>query len=137
MEGFVDLHCHYIPAIDDGVRTHEEGVLLCQALKRIGYQTVVATPHIRTAMFENKKPDLVQRFAHFVAQSQGEPDMPELSLGAETTVPPPRPRRAVSRSSASSSRRACWTVGRPTSKVAASSRSEGRASPGEISRRAM
>jgi protein-tyrosine phosphatase len=83
MEGFVDLHCHYIPAIDDGVRTHEEGVLLCQALKRIGYQTVVATPHIRSAMFENRKPDLVQRFEQFVARSRDEADMPELSLGAE------------------------------------------------------
>lgn len=83
MHDLVDLHCHYIPAVDDGVRTQEEGVQLCQALQRLGYATVVATPHIRTAMFENKKADLMQRFEQFVEQSRGAPDMPELMLGAE------------------------------------------------------
>jgi protein-tyrosine phosphatase len=83
MDGFVDLHCHYIPAIDDGVRTHEEGVQLCQALKRLGYDAVAATPHIRSGMFENRKPDLVRRFEEFAAQSHDAPDMPELLLGAE------------------------------------------------------
>jgi protein-tyrosine phosphatase len=83
MQGFVDLHCHYIPAVDDGVRTNEEGVELCRALKRIGYATVTATPHIRSGMFDNKKADLVQRFEAFAAQSAGAPDMPELLLGAE------------------------------------------------------
>jgi protein-tyrosine phosphatase len=82
MRGFVDLHCHYLPAVDDGVRTHDEGVELCQALLRLGYATVVATPHIRTAMFENRKADLMQRFERFSEQSQGAPDMPELLLGA-------------------------------------------------------
>jgi protein-tyrosine phosphatase len=83
MPGFVDLHCHYVPGVDDGVRTHAEGVQLCQALKRIGYAAVAATPHIRSAMFENEKTDLEQRFARFVAQAEAEADMPELLLGAE------------------------------------------------------
>jgi protein-tyrosine phosphatase len=69
--------------VDDGVRTHEEGVELCQALSHLGYATVVATPHIRTAMFENRKADLMQRFQRFSEQSKGAPDMPELLLGAE------------------------------------------------------
>jgi protein-tyrosine phosphatase len=83
MPSFVDLHCHYLPAVDDGVRTHDEGVELCQALARLGYTTVTATPHIRTAMFENRKPDLMQRFEHFCEQTKNTPDMPELLLGAE------------------------------------------------------
>jgi protein-tyrosine phosphatase len=83
MDGFVDLHCHYIPAVDDGVRTLEEGVALCQELARVGYGTVTATPHIRSGMFENRKPDLVSRFERFVAESRGASDMPELLLSAE------------------------------------------------------
>jgi protein-tyrosine phosphatase len=83
MEGLVDLHCHYIPAIDDGVRSFDEGVALCQALKRIGYSTVAATPHIRAYMFDNTKPDLMQRFEQFASQAGGAPGMPELLLGAE------------------------------------------------------
>jgi protein-tyrosine phosphatase len=83
MEGLVDLHCHYIPAVDDGVRTLDEGIALCQALKRIGYATVAATPHIRTEMFDNSKPDLVQHFERFAQQAAQAADMPELVLGAE------------------------------------------------------
>ena len=83
MEGLIDLHCHYIPAVDDGVRTYDEGVALCQALKRFGYAIVTATPHIRSAMFDNNKADLEQRFARFCEQARASADMPELLLGAE------------------------------------------------------
>lgn len=80
---FVDLHCHYIPGVDDGVRTQEEGVALCQALRSIGYATVAATPHIRAAMFDNRADDLKQRFERFAAAASEQSDMPELVLGAE------------------------------------------------------
>ena len=57
--------------------------LLCRALKQIGYAAVAATPHIRSGMFENRKPQLVSQFEAFAAQHAGGDDMPELLLGAE------------------------------------------------------
>ena len=83
MTDYVDLHCHYLPGVDDGVRSFEEGVALCRALRAAGYATVTATPHIRSAMFENEKLDLERRFAEFVEACRGEADLPELLLGAE------------------------------------------------------
>jgi protein-tyrosine phosphatase len=83
MEGLVDLHCHYLPGIDDGVRTFDEGVALCRALAAAGYAVVAATPHIRTAMFDNEKADLMQRFERFAQQASDEADLPQLTLGAE------------------------------------------------------
>lgn len=83
MTGFVDLHCHYLPGVDDGVRTQDEGIALCRGLADIGYATVAATPHIRTAMFENHKAELEQRFAQFTADAQQASDLPQLVLGAE------------------------------------------------------
>ncbi|HMI93244.1 MAG TPA: CpsB/CapC family capsule biosynthesis tyrosine phosphatase [Polyangiales bacterium] len=80
--GYVDLHCHYIPAIDDGVRTVEQGIALCEALGALGYTTVAATPHIRPGMFDNQRADLEARFARFVEAAAGR-DLPELVLGAE------------------------------------------------------
>ena len=62
MKGYVDLHCHYVPAVDDGVRTASDGVELIAGLHRIGYDLVVATPHIRTAMFQNRRPGLRAAF---------------------------------------------------------------------------
>jgi protein-tyrosine phosphatase len=78
-----DLHCHYVPGVDDGVRTTEDGLLLCQALHKLGYETVVATPHIRMGMFENDKAGLCATFEAFVAAVSGESDMPNTGLAAE------------------------------------------------------
>jgi len=59
--GFVDLHCHYVPAVDDGVRTLDEGLLLLRGLHALGYATVAATPHIRSGMFDNAPAELRER----------------------------------------------------------------------------
>lgn len=83
MKGYVDLHCHYIPAVDDGVRTFEEGVRLATGLHSVGFDVAVATPHIRTAMFENRKPGLQRAFAEFQQLTSDVPGMPQLGLGAE------------------------------------------------------
>ncbi|MBW2461382.1 MAG: protein tyrosine phosphatase [Deltaproteobacteria bacterium] len=83
MSGFVDLHCHYLPAIDDGVKTAEEGIALARGLRSIGYETVVATPHIRTAMFENRKAGIEKAFSEFASHASDLEGMPTLGLGAE------------------------------------------------------
>jgi protein-tyrosine phosphatase len=83
MKGYVDLHCHYIPGVDDGVRTFEEGVRLVTGLCSLGYDMVVATPHIRTAMFENRKPGLEAAFEEFARLTADVPGMPVVGLGAE------------------------------------------------------
>jgi len=87
MHGFIDLHCHYVPAVDDGVRTAEDGVALLRALHRVGFDHVVATPHIRPAMFDNSPERLRESYAEFVAPlDAGGPraaDLPATSLAAE------------------------------------------------------
>ena len=46
---FVDLHCHYIPGIDDGVRTRRRGPRAVPGARaRSATRTVAATPHIRS-----------------------------------------------------------------------------------------
>ena len=80
---FVDLHSHYLPGIDDGVRRLEDGVALVRGLKGIGFDTVMATPHIRTAMFPNRKGGVEEAHAAFREAVAGEEGLPELGLGAE------------------------------------------------------
>lgn len=53
MPSFVDLHCHWVPGIDDGARDATEGAAMLVALRAIGFGTVYATPHTRPGMFEN------------------------------------------------------------------------------------
>ena len=43
--GFVDIHCHCLPGIDDGPATMLESLSLCRMLCADGIAIVVATPH--------------------------------------------------------------------------------------------
>lgn len=82
-DGYVDLHSHYLPGIDDGVRTMAEGLELLAGLKRVGYAKVIATPHIRTAMFDNRKPGLERAYRELSEIAAGIDDLPETGLAAE------------------------------------------------------
>lgn len=42
---YVDIHCHCLPAVDDGPATMSEALALCEALVDDGITTVIATPH--------------------------------------------------------------------------------------------
>ena len=43
--GYVDIHAHIIPGIDDGPKTLEESKQLLYAAFREGFTTIIATPH--------------------------------------------------------------------------------------------
>lgn len=43
----VDLHCHVLPGVDDGVRDEEEAVALAARAGEGGVAVIVATPHVR------------------------------------------------------------------------------------------
>jgi protein-tyrosine phosphatase len=82
MSGYVDLHLHYVPGVDDGVRTIEETQRMLEGLHALGYVRCVATPHIRSGMFENRKNGLEQGFAEVVRKLAGLA-IPALGLASE------------------------------------------------------
>ncbi|HUM10365.1 MAG TPA: CpsB/CapC family capsule biosynthesis tyrosine phosphatase [Myxococcaceae bacterium] len=47
MSGFVDLHCHLLPGVDDGARTLEDALEMARALVEVGVCTVAVSPHAR------------------------------------------------------------------------------------------
>ncbi|MEO0322004.1 MAG: CpsB/CapC family capsule biosynthesis tyrosine phosphatase [Myxococcota bacterium] len=82
--GYVDLHSHYVPAIDDGVRTLEDAVALLAGLRELGFEAAVATPHIKPGHFDNRGPGL--RAAHARLREDVEDagvPLPVLGLAAE------------------------------------------------------
>ena len=44
--GYVDLHCHLLPGVDDGPGTLDETVAYAAAAVAAGTTTIVATPHV-------------------------------------------------------------------------------------------
>jgi protein-tyrosine phosphatase len=43
----IDLHCHILPGVDDGVRSVEESVDLARTALAEGVEVIAATPHVR------------------------------------------------------------------------------------------
>jgi protein-tyrosine phosphatase len=60
--GFIDLHSHWVADVDDGVRSHADGGSLLAELAAIGFERVVATPHMRIGMFDNEAEGLRRAF---------------------------------------------------------------------------
>jgi protein-tyrosine phosphatase len=83
MRGFVDLHCHWIAGIDDGVRAPDEGIELLRKLRQTGFDLVVATPHMRPGMFENDKRMLLEAFASMQPRVSAAADLPDVHLASE------------------------------------------------------
>lgn len=43
----IDLHCHILPALDDGARSFEDSVAMARVAAADGIEAICATPHIR------------------------------------------------------------------------------------------
>jgi protein-tyrosine phosphatase len=84
MRGFVDLHCHWVAAIDDGARTPDEGLAMLHELHQAGFDVVVATPHMRPGMFDNDRPGLERAFAAMQPiLSEAQLSLPRVHLASE------------------------------------------------------
>lgn len=83
VSGYVDLHSHWIPGIDDGAPDVAEGLAMLRALGEIGFAKVVATPHMRTGMFDNERRDLERAFAAMQGEVKRHPGLPEIGLASE------------------------------------------------------
>lgn len=83
MPAFVDLHCHCVPGLDDGVRSAAEALELLRALGDCGFARVVATPHMRPGLFDNTAGTLTAAFEALRPVTLSEPGLPSLSLSSE------------------------------------------------------
>lgn len=83
MAGFIDLHSHWVAGVDDGAPSVEHGVALLAALRSIGFDTVVATPHMRPGMFNTDRESLETAYAAMGDAIAAAPGMPKVMLSAE------------------------------------------------------
>lgn len=49
----IDIHCHLLPALDDGAPTEEISIQMCRQAYSNGYTDVIATPHHLRGNFDN------------------------------------------------------------------------------------
>src|SRR5688500_12788406 len=83
MAAFVDLHCHWVAGIDDGARTPEEGLAILAGVGELGFEHVVATPHMRPGMFDNDRTRLEEAYKKMLPALERAPALPRVSLASE------------------------------------------------------
>jgi protein-tyrosine phosphatase len=83
MREFIDLHCHYVPGIDDGANSAEDGLSMLRGLGSLGFARVLATPHTRPGMFDNTRETITDAFERFRAGLPSAEPLPELGLSSE------------------------------------------------------
>ncbi len=81
--GFVDLHCHWIPGIDDGAPDEVESRAILRGLYALGFERVIATPHMRPGLFDNDRAALLAAFVAIEARLARDPGLPARGLSSE------------------------------------------------------
>jgi len=83
MAAFVDLHCHWVAGIDDGARNGAEALAMLAGLGELGFEHVVATPHMRPGMFDNDQDSLRAAYQRMLPELEAVPALPRVSLASE------------------------------------------------------
>jgi len=83
MSSWIDLHCHYVPGIDDGAGSAEDGQAMLRGLAELGFSRVIATPHTRPGMFDNTPATIGEAFERFLAGLPSGEALPHLQLSSE------------------------------------------------------
>lgn len=57
----IDLHNHILPGLDDGANDIEESLAMAEIAAEDGITMLVATPHVMSGAFDNRKADILQK----------------------------------------------------------------------------
>jgi len=86
MAHYIDLHSHYLPALDDGATSLDMSLQMMRAIASLGFTQLYATPHQRAGMFMPERAKIDAAFAAVsaaLAQGGSSAGAPKLGLAAE------------------------------------------------------
>tara|TARA_Y100000766_G_C18915580_1_gene611127 strand:- start:7027 stop:7749 length:723 start_codon:yes stop_codon:yes gene_type:complete len=61
-KGFVDIHSHILPGIDDGAKNVEESISLISEMKGLGFSKIIGTPHTYRNLYNNTNESITNSF---------------------------------------------------------------------------
>jgi len=82
MSGFIDLHAHYLAAIDDGASDIATTIEMANGVAALGFTHLYATPHQREGLYLPSASAIEAAFRQMTATLSGDA-APALGLGAE------------------------------------------------------
>lgn len=57
-QGYIDIHCHIIPHVDDGARNSNQALNMINIAYKNGIRTMIATPHYEVGRYEDNKDEI-------------------------------------------------------------------------------
>ena len=84
----IDLHCHFLPGVDDGARTIHDALALAAASVDNGITHAVLTPHIHPGYFDNSLSTLRPVFDDYRASLAAAGIQLNVLLGGEVRLHP-------------------------------------------------
>lgn len=80
----IDIHCHILPATDDGAKNLEQSLKMARLLTEAGFKKVVVTPHImEKSNYKFTREEILQRMNALQSELTAKKIELELALGAE------------------------------------------------------
>lgn len=64
--GFIDLHTHILPGLDDGAKSFEESITIALAARQAGFSTIAATPHFMEGVYKPEGEQIDEGVARLV-----------------------------------------------------------------------
>ena len=58
-----DMHAHWLPGIDDGARDIEQSLVMIRGMKDLGYERLIATPHVMSEYYPNTPSIIMSKLA--------------------------------------------------------------------------
>ena len=65
-KGFVDIHSHILPAIDDGAKNVEESAILISEMQNLGFKKIYCTPHTYPGLYDNTNQNIKSSFESLI-----------------------------------------------------------------------
>ncbi|MBB5195144.1 CpsB/CapC family capsule biosynthesis tyrosine phosphatase [Anaerocolumna cellulosilytica] len=59
--GFIDLHCHILPEVDDGAKDLQQAINMLKLAYKEGIRAIAVTPHYKETVFENPTIRLIEK----------------------------------------------------------------------------
>lgn len=85
-DGFVDIHCHLLPGIDDGSPDVQSSLAMAQMAVADGTRTIIVTPH-QLGNFAPNRGEQIRQLTDQLQQTLSEHDIPlEILPGADVRI---------------------------------------------------
>ena len=81
--GFVDIHSHILPGIDDGAKNIEESLEIISRMKNLGFSKIIGTPHTYPGLYENTTKSIEESF---MSINNEKPDKIKLGYASEYMI---------------------------------------------------